>query len=457
MIVGRTLITALDPVHSFTMIQLTIQNPKPRYSEKSTSSWYRYYPCFSEDFAEALLSSAGLGNQHWVLDPWNGSGTTTAKATLLGLNTYGYDLNPVMVLIAKARGLDPAEYSSLRPLLADIHRKATRPFEINPSDPLLTWLVPRSVSDFRGIEAVIQKLLVDDQHYLDLNTRGVCEISDLAAFFYVALFRALKQLLEPFLTSNPTWVKRPRHAQSRLRPHRETIKATFTAEARKMLPLPIRDSVATVRGRRVLGVASSDRLPLGNATVDLVLSSPPYCTRIDYAVATSIELAALGQQPNSDFDALRRQLIGNTTVPKVAADPSEDFGPTCLNFLRRLSAHKAKASSTYYYKNHLQYFHAISRSLSEIGRVLKPNGRCVLVVQDSYYKDLHTDLPNIMVEMAQRSRLELGDRFDFPLSRTMAGINPRTSEYRSSFTALESVLVLNRSDDITNTINQLHF
>src|SRR5712671_336390 len=138
------------------MIQLRIQNPKPRYSRKSSAIWYRYYPCFSEDFAESLLSSAGLGNEQWVLDPWNGSGTTTSKAALLGLNTYGYDLNPVMVLIAKARGLDSAEYPSLRPLLAEVNRKAKRRFEIDTSDPLLTWLAPNSVADFRSVEAAIQ-------------------------------------------------------------------------------------------------------------------------------------------------------------------------------------------------------------------------------------------------------------------------------------------------------------
>jgi hypothetical protein len=64
----------------------------------------------------------------------------------------------------------------------------------------------------------------------------------------------------------------------------------------------------------------------------------------------------------------------------------------------------------------------------------------VLVVQDSYYKNLHNDLPRIFVEMAARQKLTLIERRDFPLSRTMAGINPRVSDYRKSFSATESVL-----------------
>jgi hypothetical protein len=64
----------------------------------------------------------------------------------------------------------------------------------------------------------------------------------------------------------------------------------------------------------------------------------------------------------------------------------------------------------------------------------------MLVVQDSYYKDLHNDLPTVFIEMAAQQKLELVGRRDFPLSRTMAGLNPRIKNYRQSRSALESVL-----------------
>ena len=78
------------------------------------------------------------------------------------------------------------------------------------------------------------------------------------------------------------------------------------------------------RGERVLQVASSEKLPLAEASVDIVLASPPYCTRIDYAVATSVELSLLGFVRDAGFRDLRRGLIGTTTVPKVAPGISKD-------------------------------------------------------------------------------------------------------------------------------------
>lgn len=402
------------------MSQLAICNPKPRGPQKPSSTWYRYYPCFSEDFAESVLASANLREKQWVLDPWNGSGTTTSKAAALGLNAYGFDLNPVMVLVAKAREVDSAEYPSVEPLLAEVERKARKKFEIDPFDPLLTWLVPDSASHFRSIEAAIQKLLVDDRCYLNLKDRGLQAVSNLAAFFYLALFRTLKRFLKPFVASNPTWVKKPKHLTARLRPHGLAARAAFRSEIEQMLSLPAKNAKIRTRAKRHLAVASSEFLPLEDGTIDFVLSSPPYCTRIDYAVATSIELAALGQPLGQEFEEFRRQLIGNTTVPKSEGTVSKQLGPTCLEFLAKLSKHEAKASATYYYKNHLQYFQSLARSLSEISRVLKPKGRCVLVVQDSFYKDLHNDLPRIITEMANRRSLNLTAKFDFPLPRTMA-------------------------------------
>ena len=415
-------------------------NPKLRGRQSPQSTWYPYYPGFSEGFASEVLASASMVPGRWVLDPWNGSGTTVSVANSLGINAHGYDLNPVMVLVAKARCLDAANYSSLRPLTVELSRRAKKPFDTNPNDPLSTWFSPRSIEAIRSIEAAVQKLLIDAPGYRAMKSCRVDEVSDLAAFFYVAIFRTLRELLIPFLTSNPTWVKRPISLSSRVRPNARTIREIFVRNSTEMSSVASPKFSAKGRGQKVIRVASSEEIPLPNDAVDCVLASPPYCTRIDYAVATSPELALLGYALDDEFDGLRRKLIGTSTVPRTAPKTSTEMGTTCLNFLDALSQHDSKASSTYYFKNHVQYFHSIGTSLSEITRVLKPAGRCVLVVQDSYYKDIHNDLPTIVTEMAILRRLCLRERRDFALTRTLAGVNPGAKEYRTSFSAIESVL-----------------
>jgi hypothetical protein len=69
-----------------------------------------------------------------------------------------------------------------------------------------------------------------------------------------------------------------------------------------------------------------------------------------------------------------------------------------------------------------------------------PGGKGMIVVQDSYYKDIHNNLPQVFIEMALSHGLELERRVDFRQRRTMAGINPAVKPYRSTASAVESVL-----------------
>ncbi|MGH9718044.1 MAG: DNA methyltransferase [Candidatus Acidiferrales bacterium] len=421
---------------------MSASNPKLRGRENAQSSLYPFYAGFSEDFARSALSSAELEAGDWVLDPWNGSGTTVSAAASLGVSSRGYDLNPVMVVVAKARCADAPDRSSIRSLSSEILRLAKKGDPGNSHDPLSAWLYPESVATLRGIEAGVQRLLVGRPEYASLRTLGVDGLSGVAAFFYVALFRTLRHVLRPFFCSNPTWIKRPRSGQSRLRPGAEGLYELYRFQLATMLDRLPAECSRSARAKKHIAVASSENLPLRSGSVSCVLTSPPYCTRIDYAVATSPELAVLGFELDSEFDGLRRQLIGTPTVPPGNPEPASDLGKSCLKFLDSLLRHGSKASSTYYYKNHVQYFLSIRASLVEIRRVLKPSGWCVIVVQDSYYKDIHNDLPVILGDMALAHGFRLIEKTDFHLSRTLAGINPGSKGYRRSFSATETVLSL---------------
>ena len=64
-----------------------------------------------------------------------------------------------------------------------------------------------------------------------------------------------------------------------------------------------------------------------------------------------------------------------------------------------------------------------------------------LVVQDSYYKEQHFDLPQIVDEIGH-SLGRSAERVDYPVARTKAAIHPGSRSYRTSFTATESLVVL---------------
>jgi hypothetical protein len=423
-----------------------IQNPKrDRRARSGCASWYPYYAGFSPYFAQSLLASSGLDQTACIGDPWNGSGTTTTSAAILGHRAYGYDLNPVMVIVAKAHLLSQQESHLLWPITTNILQKSKDDSAtvIIEDDPLCTWLAPQSAASIRQLDRALQHLLVANAVPFQLGVHlDVSKLTSLAAFFYTALFRTVRTILKPFYASNPTWMKQPHNKDARLQLPLETLLNIFHRETGAMITAITGDLYTTdaCNGKMHIAVASSDALPVQSGMIDLILSSPPYCTRIDYAVATMPELAVLGYALQGSFQELRRQLIGTPTVPTSVPEPLLAWGATCNTFLEQLVHHQSKASKSYYYKNHVQYFDAIHRSLAELHRILIPHGRCILVVQDSYYKNIHNDLPQIFIEMASANGLQLAHRVDFGLTRTMASIHPMVRRYRKGFGATESVL-----------------
>ena len=63
-----------------------------------------------------------------------------------------------------------------------------------------------------------------------------------------------------------------------------------------------------------------------------------------------------------------------------------------------------------------------------------------MVVQDSYYKDIHNDVPKIVSEMADDYGLSLRRRADFESNRSMVGMNKHARKYVAKRKNNESVL-----------------
>src|SRR5258705_324640 len=120
--------------------KLTISNPKRHADLSDESRLFPYYAGYSSAFTSELLKSATLSQDALVVDPWNGAGTTTAAAKKLGLKAIGIDLNPAMVIVAKATLLSASEGPSLFPLAESMIEQCKQSLTENVFDPLTKWI-----------------------------------------------------------------------------------------------------------------------------------------------------------------------------------------------------------------------------------------------------------------------------------------------------------------------------
>lgn len=436
-------------VHTWpSMIEkLKIASPKRGRGERlGFEGYYPYYAGFSESFAAAIIDTASLRSGDVVFDPWNGSGTTLSVATYSGFPSIGFDLNPVMVTVSKARLLPSSEAVSLRPLGKEIVGQAQEQIsELDESDPLLVWFTRDTAAILRAIERTVARLLVPTPVYSGDIGENISSISCIAATFYVALFSLCRKISEKFRSSNPTWFRYPKEPAERISLNNSDIEALFLCNLsvirqalteRKVLSDSAKSVVSEVRW-------ADTTLTRVERPVDFVLTSPPYCTRLDYTATTRVELALMHALVPIKPNELSRRMMGTTRVPKRHIEQSSKWGARCIDFLSALSAHPSKASSTYYLTTHIDYFDKLFVSLERISAALKNGGTAVFVVQDSFYKELHNDVPGVLSDMAHVHGLELRRRVDFASRNELSQINPKSRAYHRP-RSTESVLCFSK-------------
>ena len=420
-----------------------LRTPKRRRGDLvGTAGWYDYYAAYSPLFVEDMLRTLAIPKDGVALDPWNGSGTTTQVAQDRGISALGYDLNPAAVIVAKARKLHSGVLGSIRSLTAEVCQTAgTRSCNVPTPEPLENWFTRDAAETLRHLEAAIQRLLVCHASYIRIvDLESLSSISDLAAFFYTGLFKVVRSLLGRFRTSNPPWLKF-RDSDLKVDAQADDIMAGFHFAIASMLPaLESRPPVSSVRCD--IDIASSTDLPLKSGSVAAVLTSPPYCTRIDYAVTTSPELAVLGMDVRSELKPLRDRMLGTSTISVNLPITTEGLGPTCAELLEKIGSHPSKAAKSYYLKTYLQYFDGLRHSMAEIARVLQSGRPAAVVVQDSYFKDVRVDLATIVTEMGKSAGMSTTTKVDFASRRTMCSVHKYAKTYRTSTTATESVVVM---------------
>lgn len=393
---------------------------RPAVETAGLADIFPYYAGFSFEWACHQLArhETELLSGATVLDPWNGSGTTTLAAQSLGVDAIGLDLNPVANVVAKLRTQDYSQVEKINRPHVDMDVCVN-------DDPLTAWLAESTVRRIR------QWCQVGD------NVAGPTE--DLLT---VALFRTIREITKKFEGSNPTWVKRAKSASDTVSVSTEDLDAIIE---RQIAFVSSRVRPGSFPKRACVITADARAMPITSESVDIIVTSPPYLTRIDYAVAYSRELALLGVNIASDR-SLRAGLMGTTLIRRQNENPAV-FGRVGSNLLSLIRKHDSKASSGYYLRQAHQYLSDLTSGLDEITRVCRRSATMHLVVQDSFYKDVHVPLADICVDEATMRGWVLENEPErFPVRRTLTSLNRSARTYKKGDVA-ESVLTFSRGNN----------
>ncbi len=413
---------------------------------KTVHAWHPYYAGYSEAFVASALGYLEADSTTLVLDPWGGSGTTNAGSARMGVPALSLDINPVMATFSAAKSPEVLEtadgievfFASLSSLPAGR--------DCDPTDALLEIFEPATAHTLRNaIEAIPFKAHKGGPEDVDgpaaSASRDAAQIVNAAhAFCMAVIFVTIREVSGTRTTANPTWLKT---TEGKARRDREVLLGNLTRNARSMLG----DLRTFFHGRNALvpsyvlaGDARS--LPICAGSVDRIVTSPPYLTRIDYAVSTAPEMTAFGGGDLLTF--VRHATMGAPVITKNGRRQKQEWGPLCNGVLDAVKNHPTKAASSYYWKNIVQYFQDLDAAFDEIVRVLGAGGKGLIVVQSSYFKEIEIPLGDIYVQMAESKGLVSHIAFREEVRGHLAHVNTRSSVYKANKVFFEDFVFIRK-------------
>lgn len=415
---------------------------KRKKAEKiGVSAWHPYYAGYSSQFVNACIDYLKLKSNDVILDPWHGSGTTGFVAQQREISCIGIEINPVIAHFAAAKSNTNIHFdSSALKFLSGI-LSAMENHQVQKTSLELQELIgPCAAENLFDTADLLQShpfaevsIASDIQERLQIN-----EIynNPVKSFLLAAFFRSARDILSYQGQSNPTWVG---IVASQTIFSRESLATSIKAYIENMRRDLIFDgAIRADKNRNVTLLGNSKKLPLIDESISAVITSPPYLTRIDYAMATKLELLLISSP--ATLRKTRELTTGAPIILKSTPHINSNWGDTCIRFLHEVKNHPTKAADTYYLKNFLQYFDDIFFSLLEIKRVLRKNAHALVVIQSSYFKDLYIDLTKIYQEMGNNLEMQTKVVSSEAVKGHLAHVNTKSSVYVKNKSYTEDVV-----------------
>lgn len=296
---------------------------------ESVHRWYRLTPSYSPSLVRFFIAELQITQEHFVLDPFSGRGTTSIECQKYGIKSLGIEINPLLQQVGnKSLKWQTKNLDLVQKYLAEITNSIEKyqNYSVAEIVNLFNTRIPIIHNVFRWWKhSVLKDLIVCREIMLKQ------EYSSIADYLWLALNKASLDCAN-IHRNHPTITFDDNHQRE--------INVLY--EVGKNLKI-IRDDLANLNQREI-SFSELNYVNLGNSTnawqkqmkhsVDFIITSPPYPNRYSYVhqtrpqlhfmevldniqQATEIDLQAVGGTWGRATSILQHKLI----------DPPEEIKP----------------------------------------------------------------------------------------------------------------------------------
>jgi DNA modification methylase len=322
-------------------------------------NWFYYKEGFSRDLVMQLLRMFSPGREDWVLDPFCGVGTTQLACLESGVNSVGFDVNPVSVFSSRAK-IQEYDVGRVGDAVSGILAAKYKRPRVSVRHPMIKRAFPPKLLE-RVIFYRDRILGIRDTVVRDLLMLALMNVSVKSSYLWKdgSVLKIRKKPVPP-------------------------LKDMLRRQLRRM----IRDLEGFKRSRAKakaeFGDARSIRLEDGS--VNAVITSPPYLNKIEYTRIYEIE----------------NELFLRQVLPEA---PVRTFLGLTLDKLERDSLLLARSLDTDTVNQLPQeacpYLMDMEQSIREMFRVCKPGARVGLLVGNGCFPDRVVDSDVLLCRLAE--------------------------------------------------------
>lgn len=399
--------------------------PWLKVGERASHYLHPYPAKLLPHIAHFFLANRSLvGADEVVLDPFGGSGTVALETILSGRTALYADANPLgrLITAVKTRSIDPASLAAASAEVREGFRRS-RARKLPDVVNLQKWFDPSITSDLVRLRAAI----------------GALKDEALRDFMRVTFSAVTRKASN----SDPRFSVPVRYRDGEARNEFSVIdlfesqlEANITRVGALGQVAFLGSATPAGTDARKLTTAAGGRLP--DASVGMIISSPPYASAQKYVRAASLSLGWLDLAPSNGLRRLEDQTIGREHHAKASwanvGSTGIDQADILIQEIAKENASRAKIVGTYLIE--------MREALAEAVRVLRPGGCFVLVIGDNTVcgrRFPSSDYLRLMLEgMGMTTILSLVD----PIPSR--GLMTRRNE-TAGIIASESVIVLRKA------------
>ena len=344
-----------------------------------THGFHPYPAMMIPQIANRLIKKYGNGGN--LLDPYCGTGTSLVEARVLGMNSWGIDTNPLARLISRVK-TTLIEPESLKDTLEMIKGNLLKSKVKNIPKPF-----------FNNLEFWFSESVIND---LSLLKKCIYKIKDekIKEFFLVPFSRTVRGC--SYQRSGE--FKLYRIKAEKIKDHKADVFATFLKYANSNIKGMV-DFFSTADKKawcKILDTDTRNGTKLESASVDLIVTSPPYGdsrTTVAYGQFSRLAL----QWMDFDVDEVRsidKLSLGGFTVKELSHNLKSKTLEKYVSLIAEIDQKRAKEVLSFYLDFDL--------TLKEIDRLMKKNGHICYVVGNRTVKGKQIETDLILAELMEK-------------------------------------------------------